>query len=465
MADNYDFDILVIGSGPGGYVAAIRAAQLGLKTACAESRETLGGTCLNVGCIPSKALLHASELFEEAAHGTLEKWGVRVENTSVDLETLHGARKEAVKGLTQGIEFLFKKNKVEWLKGHAAFESADTVKVGDRTVRAKNIVIATGSSVTPLPGVEVDQKRIVDSTGALELAEVPKRMVVIGGGVIGLELGSVWRRLGAQVTVVEFLDQILPGMDEDVRKEANKIFKKQGFEFRLGTKVTKAEAGANGVTLTVEPAKGGASEAIETDVVLVSIGRRPNTEGLGLDKAGIQLNQRSQIETDHEFRTKIAGIWAIGDVIPGPMLAHKAEDEGIAVAENIAGLTGIVNHEVIPSVVYTMPEIAGVGLTEDQAKEHGEVKVGKFPMLANSRAKTNREPEGFVKVIADAKTDRVLGVWIIASVAGTMIGQAAQAMEFGATSEDIAYTCHAHPTHSEALKEAAMAVTGKPIHI
>jgi dihydrolipoamide dehydrogenase len=465
MADGYDFDVLVIGAGPGGYVAAIRAAQLGLKTACAESRETLGGTCLNVGCIPSKALLHASELFEEAHDGTLAKWGVKADNVSVDLDTMHGGRKEAVKGLTQGIEFLFKKNKIEWLKGLATFESADTVKVGDRKVRAKNIVIATGSSVTPLPGVTVDQERIVDSTGALELPQVPKRMVVIGGGVIGLELGSVWRRLGSQVTVVEFLDQILPGFDDDVRKEANKIFKKQGFDFKLSTKVTKAERKGDTVTLTVEPAKGGAAETIESDVVLVSIGRRPNTEGLGLDKAGLQANQRGQIETDHEFRTKVSGIWAIGDVIPGPMLAHKAEDEGIAVAENIAGQTGIVNHDVIPSVVYTMPEIAGVGLTEEQAKEHGEVKVGKFPMLANSRAKTNREPDGFVKVVADAKTDRVLGVWMIASVAGTMIAQAAQAMEFGATSEDIAYTCHAHPTHSEALKEAAMAVQGKPIHI
>jgi dihydrolipoamide dehydrogenase len=465
MADGYDFDILVIGAGPGGYVAAIRAAQLGLKTACAESRETLGGTCLNVGCIPSKALLHASELFEEAAHGTLAKWGVKTGNVEVDLDTMHGSRKEAVKGLTQGVEFLFKKNKVEWLKGLASFENADTVKVGDRTVRAKNIVIATGSSVTPLPGVTIDQERIVDSTGALELPQVPKRMVVIGGGVIGLELGSVWRRLGAEVTVVEFLDQILPGFDDDVRKEANKIFKKQGFEFRLSTKVTKSERRGDTVTLTIEPAKGGASETIEADVVLVSIGRRPNTEGLALDKAGLQTDQRGQIETDHEFRTKVPGIWAIGDVIPGPMLAHKAEDEGIAVAENIAGLTGIVNHDVIPSVVYTMPEIAGVGLTEEQAKQHGEVKIGKFPMLANSRAKTNREPDGFVKVIADAKTDRVLGVWMVASVAGTMIAQAAQAMEFGATSEDIAYTCHAHPTHSEALKEAAMAVTGKPIHI
>jgi dihydrolipoamide dehydrogenase len=455
----------VIGAGPGGYVAAIRAAQLGLKTACAESRETLGGTCLNVGCIPSKALLHASELFEEAHDGTLAKWGVKTGGVEVDLDAMHGSRKEAVKGLTQGIEFLFKKNKVEWLKGLATFESADTVKVGDRSVRAKNIVIATGSSVTPLPGITIDQERIVDSTGALELAQVPKRMVVIGGGVIGLELGSVWRRLGAEVTVVEFLDQILPGFDGDVRKEANKIFKKQGFEFRLSTKVTKAERKGETVTLTVEPAAGGAPETIEADVVLVSIGRKPNTEGLGLDRAGLKTNQRGQVETDHEFRTSVKGIWAIGDVIPGPMLAHKAEDEGIAVAENIAGLTGIVNHDVIPSVVYTMPEIAGVGLTEEDAKKSGDVKVGKFPMLANSRAKTNRETDGFVKVIADAKTDRVLGVWMIASVAGTMIAQAAQAMEFGATSEDIAYTCHAHPTHSEALKEAAMAVTGKPIHI
>ncbi|MFL6759202.1 dihydrolipoyl dehydrogenase [Sphingomonas sp.] len=464
-SDGYDFDVLVIGAGPGGYVAAIRAAQLGLKTACAESRETLGGTCLNVGCIPSKALLHASELFEEAAHGTLAKWGVKTGGVELDLDTMHGSRKEAVKGLTQGIEFLFKKNKIEWLKGRASFESADTVKVGDRTVRAKNIVIATGSSVTPLPGIAIDQERIVDSTGALELPEVPKRMVVIGGGVIGLELGSVWRRLGAQVTVVEFLDQILPGFDGDVRKEANKIFKKQGVDFRLSTKVTSATRKGDTVTLTVEPAHGGAAETIEADVVLVSIGRRPNTEGLALDKAGLQTNPRGQIDANHEFRTSVPGVWAIGDVIPGPMLAHKAEDEGIAVAENIAGLTGIVNHDVIPSVVYTMPEIAGVGLTEEQAKEHGEVKVGKFPMLANSRAKTNREPDGFVKVIADAKTDRVLGVWMIASVAGTMIAQAVQAMEFGATSEDIAYTCHAHPTHNEALKEAAMAVTGKPIHI
>ena len=464
MAD-YDFDVLVIGSGPGGYVAAIRAAQLGLKTACAESRDTLGGTCLNVGCIPSKAMLHASELFEEAAHGTFAKWGVKASGVEVDLDAMHGARKDSVKGLTDGIAFLFKKNKVEWLNGHASFESADTVKVGDRTVRAKNIVIATGSSVTPLPGVTIDQERIVDSTGALELPSVPKRLVVIGGGVIGVELGSVWRRLGAEVTVVEFLDQILPGFDGDVRKDANKIFKKQGFDLRLSTKVTSATRKGDTVTLTIEPAKGGGAETLEADMILVSIGRRPNTDGLALDKAGLEVNAKGQVETDHQFRTKVPGIWAIGDVIAGPMLAHKASEEGIAVADTIAGNPGIVNHAVIPTVIYTMPEIAGVGLTEEQAREHGEVKVGKFPMLANSRAKTNKEPDGFVKVIADAKTDRVLGVWMINTVAGTMIAGAAQAMEFGATSEDIAYTCYAHPTHPEALKEAAMAVTGKPIHI
>ena len=463
MAD-YDFDVLVIGSGPGGYVAAIRAAQLGLKTGCVEGRETLGGTCLNVGCIPSKAMLHASEYFEAAANGTMAKMGIKV-TPELDLDTMHGQRKDAVKQLTGGIEFLFKKNKVEWLKGYAAFTGTDTVKVGDREVRARNIVIATGSSVTPLPGVTIDQKVVVDSTGALELPKVPEHMVVIGGGVIGLELGSVWRRLGAKVTCVEFLDQILPGFDGEVRKEANKIFKKQGIVFKLSTKVTGVAVNGDKATLTVEPAAGGAAETIEADCVLVSIGRRPNTEGLGLDKAGLAVNARGQVEIDHDFRTAVPGIWAIGDVVPGPMLAHKAEDEGIAVAENIAGQTGIVNHDVIPSVVYTWPEIAGVGLTEEAAKERGEVKVGKFPMAANSRAKTNHEPDGFVKVIADARTDRVLGVWCIASVAGTMIAQAAQAMEFGATSEDIAYTCHAHPTHSEAIKEAAMAVTGKPIHI
>ncbi|GFM30125.1 dihydrolipoyl dehydrogenase [Novosphingobium sp. PY1] len=465
MAD-YDYDVLVIGAGPGGYVAAIRAAQLGLKTACAEGRETLGGTCLNVGCIPSKAMLHASEYFEQAASGAMTKLGVKV-TPELDLEAMHGQRRDSVKGLTGGIEFLFKKNKIDWLKGYAQFKDAHTVEVAGKSVTAKNIVIATGSSVTPLPGVEIDNDKgvVVDSTGALELASVPKKMVVIGGGVIGLELGSVWRRLGAEVTVVEFLDQLLPGMDGEVRKEAGKLFKKQGMTLKLGTKVTGVEVKGKKARVTVEPAAGGDAEVIEADAVLVSIGRRPNTEGLGLDKIGLELNQRGQIETDHDFATKVDGVWAIGDVIPGPMLAHKAEDEGIAVAENIAGLTGIVNHDVIPGVVYTFPEIAGVGLTEEAAKERGAVKVGKFPMLANSRAKTNHEPDGFVKVIADAETDRVLGVWCIASVAGTMIAQAAQAMEFGATSEDIAYTCHAHPTHSEAIKEAAMAVTGKPIHI
>ncbi|AOW25515.1 dihydrolipoyl dehydrogenase [Sphingomonas melonis TY] len=463
MAD-YDYDVLVIGAGPGGYVAAIRAAQLGLKTACAEARETLGGTCLNVGCIPSKAMLHASEYFDAAANGAMAKMGIKV-TPELDLDAMHGQRRDAVKQLTGGIEYLFKKNKVTWLKGHARFTGKDSVEVAGQTVRAKNIVIATGSSVTPLPGVTVDQKVVVDSTGALELPKVPEHMVVIGGGVIGLELGSVWRRLGAKVTVVEYLDQILPGFDGDVRKEAQKIFKKQGMEFKLSTKVTGVTVAGDTATLTVEPAAGGAAETITADAVLLAIGRKPNTDGLNLEAAGLSVNGRGQVEIDHDFATSVAGIWAIGDVAPGLMLAHKAEDEGIAVAENIAGLTGIVNHDVIPSVVYTMPEFAGVGLTEEAAKAKGEIKVGKFPMMANSRAKTNHEPDGFVKIIADAKTDRVVGVWAIASVAGTMIAQAAQAMEFGATSEDIAYTCHAHPTHSEAIKEAAMAVTGKPIHI
>ena len=467
MADQtYDYDVLIIGSGPGGYVAAIRAAQLGLKTACVESRETLGGTCLNVGCIPSKAMLHASEFFDAAANGTMAKMGVVVE-PKLDLDTMHAQRIDAVKQLTGGIAFLFKKNKVDWKKGRGTFVDAHTVDVGGEKITAKNVIIATGSSVTPLPGVEVDNDKqvVVDSTGALELRKVPKKMVVIGGGVIGLELGSVWRRLGAEVTVVEFLDQLLPGMDMDIRKEAAKIFKKQGMTLMLGTKVTGCTVKGDKATLSIEPAAGGDATALEADCVLVSIGRRPNTEGLGLDKIGLETNKRGQIETDHDFRTKVDGVWAIGDVIPGPMLAHKAEDEGIACAENVAGQTGIVNHAVIPGVVYTWPEFAGVGLTENEAKEKGPVRVGKFPMLANSRAKTNHEPDGFVKVIADAETDRVLGVWCIASVAGTMIAQAAQAMEFGATSEDIAYTCHAHPTHSEAIKEAAMAVTGKPIHI
>ena len=464
MAD-YDYDVLVIGSGPGGYVAAIRAAQLGLKTACVESRETLGGTCLNVGCIPSKALLHASELYEEAHSGALAKFGIDISGASLNLDQMHAEKALAVTELTGGIAFLFKKNKVEWLKGRAAFTAADTVAVGDKSYRAKNIVIATGSSVTPLPGVDLVGTVVVDSTGALALPKVPDHLVVIGGGIIGLEMGSVWRRLGSKVTIVEYLDQIMPGFDGEVRKESAKIFKKQGFEFRTSTKVTGVVVDGGTATVTVEPAAGGAAETIEADAVLVAIGRRPNTDGLALDKSGLSVNAKGQIEIDARFATTVPGVWAIGDVVPGPMLAHKAEDEGIAVAENIAGHTGIVNHAVIPSVAYTHPEIAGVGLTEEAAKERGAIKVGKFPFAGNSRAKTNRDTDGFVKVIADAETDRVLGVHIISSLAGTMIAEAALAMEFGATSEDIAYTCHAHPTHSEALKEAAMGVQGKPIHI
>ncbi len=461
-----EFDVIVIGAGPGGYVAAIRAAQLGLKTACVESRETLGGTCLNVGCIPSKALLHASELFAEASSGALAKFGVNMAGVTLDLDAMHAEKAKAVKELTGGIAGLFRKYKVEWLKGHAAFTGANALDVAGKAVTARNIVIATGSSVTPLPGVAIDNEVVIDSTGALALPRVPGHLVVIGGGVIGLELGSVWKRLGAKVTVVEYLDQILPGMDREVRKDATRIFTKQGFAIRTSTKVTKVERSGGGAVVTVEPAAGGAAESIEADVVLVSIGRRPNTEGLALERAGVQVNNRGMIEVDHSFRTRVPGIWAIGDVTPGPMLAHKAEDEGIAVAENIAGQTGIINHEVIPAVVYTHPEIASVGKTEEELEQAGvPFKTGKFPFLANSRAKTNRDTDGFVKVIADAKTDRVLGVHIISSLAGTMIAQAAQAMEFGATSEDIAYTCHAHPTHSEAMKEAAMAVTGKPIHI
>ncbi len=462
----FDFDVLIIGSGPGGYVAAIRSAQLGLKTACVESRETLGGTCLNVGCIPSKALLHASELYEEAHDGSLAKFGIELAGATLNLDRMHAEKAKAVSELTGGIAFLFKKNKVEWLKGRAAFTDAHTVQIGDRTVTAKDIVIATGSSVTPLPGVEVDNGGhvVVDSTGALELPNVPEHLVVIGGGVIGLELGSVWRRLGAKVTVVEYLDQILPGFDEEVRKETAKIFKKQGLTFALGRKVTGVTVAGGKATVTTEAADGGDAQSMEANAVLVAIGRRPNVEGLNLAAAGLEVNGRGQIEVDGRFATGVPGLWAIGDVVPGLMLAHKAEDEGIAVAENIAGQTGIVNHAIIPSVVYTMPEVAGVGLTEEQARAEHEVKVGKFPFAANSRAKTNRDTDGFVKVISDAATDRVLGVWMISSLAGTMIAQAAQAMEFGATSEDIAYTCHAHPTHSEALKEAAMAVTGKPIH-
>ncbi len=475
MTDNFDYDVLVIGAGPGGYVAAIRAAQLGLKTACAESRETLGGTCLNVGCIPSKALLHASELYEEAHSGALEKFGIKLTGAKLDLKQMMTEKTKAVGELTGGIEYLFKKNKVTWLKGLASFEDSHSVKISpstdsakSETVRAKNIIIATGSSVAPLPGVEVDNDKaiVVDSTGALSLPKVPDHLVLIGGGVIGLELGSVWRRLGAKVTVVEYLDQILPGMDGEIRKESAKIFKKQGFDIKTGTKVTGVTVKGKKATVSIEPAKGGEGETLDADAVLVCIGRKPNTDGLALDKAGLSTNDRGQIVVDHDFATAVPNIYAIGDVVPGLMLAHRAEDEGIAVAENISGQTGIVNHDLIPGVVYTHPEIASIGKTEEELKEAGVTyKSGKFPFMGNSRAKTNRDTDGFVKVLADATTDRVLGVHIISSLAGTMIAQVTQAMEFGATSEDIAYTCHAHPTHSEAVKEAAMAVTGKPIHI
>ncbi len=463
-----DYDVIVIGAGPGGYVAAIKAAQLGLKTACVESGETLGGTCLNVGCIPSKALLHASELYEEAHSGALEKFGIKLAGAKLDLKAMMAEKTKAVGELTGGIEFLFKKNKVTWIKGHAAFESAGSIKAGGKIYSAKNFVIATGSSVTPLPGVEIDNAKhiIVDSTGALELPKVPKHLVVIGGGVIGLELGSVWRRLGSEVTVVEYLDQILPGMDKDIRKDSARIFKKQGFNLKTSTKVTSVSVKGKKAALTVESAAGGDTSTIEADAVLVSIGRKPNTDGLALNKAGLETNKHGQIEVGHDFQTTVPGIYAIGDMTPGPMLAHKAEDEGVAAAEFIAGETGIVNHDLIPGVVYTHPEIASIGKTEDELKEAGaDYKVGKFPFAANSRAKANRDTEGYVKIIADSATDRVLGVHIISSLAGTLIAEAVIAMEFGATSEDFAYTCHAHPTHAEALKEAAMAVQGKPIHM
>ena len=420
---HYDFDVLVIGAGPGGYVAAIRAAQLGLKTACVESRDTLGGTCLNVGCIPSKALLHASQLYEEARSGSLAQFGIKVGEVSLDLDAMHDQRRDAVRGLTGGIASLFRKNKVERLKGHARFTSCDTVAVDGRTIRAKNIVIATGSTVTPLPGVVVDHQAILDSTSALELPKVPKHLVVIGGGAIGLELGSVWKRLGAEVTVIEFLDEVLPGMDGEVRVQAAKLLRGQGLVIRTSLRVRRAERRDGEVVLTIELAGGGEAFPITADAVLVAIGRRVNTETLDFHQAGLTADQRGSIAVDENFRTPVDGIWAIGDVIPGQMLAHKAEDEGVAVAEIIAGLPGAVNHLLVPSVVYTMPEFAGVGLTEEQARAVGEVKIGRFPMLANSRAKTNKDTDGFVKIVAGASSDRVLGVWIVSSFAGTMIAQ------------------------------------------
>jgi len=463
-----DYDLIVIGAGPGGYVAAIKAAQLGLKTACVESRDALGGTCLNVGCIPSKALLHASELYEEAHSGALEKFGIKLSGATLDLKAMMAEKAKAVGELTGGIAFLFKKNKVDWIKGHAAFESKDSIAVEGKSYTAKTFIIATGSSVTPLADVEVDNAKgiVVDSTGALDLPKVPDHMVVIGGGVIGLELGSVWRRLGAKVTVVEYLDQILPGMDSDIRKDSAAIFKRQGFDIMTSTKVTGVAVKGKKATLTLEPAAGGDASTIEADAVLVAIGRRANTDGLSLDKAELKTNDRGQIDIAHDFKTATDNIYAIGDCVAGPMLAHKAEDEGVAAAEFAAGGIGIVNHDLIPGVVYTDPEIASVGKTEDELKADGaDYKVGKFPFTANSRAKANRDTDGYVKIIADAQTDRVLGVHIINKLAGTLIAEAVIAMEFGATSEDFALTCHAHPTHAEAVKEAAMAVRGKPIHM
>jgi dihydrolipoamide dehydrogenase len=463
------YDLIVIGTGPGGYVCAIRASQLGLKVAVVEKRATHGGTCLNVGCIPSKALLHTSELYEEANHA-LGDMGIEVK-PKLDLRKMMSFKDEGVKGNVDGVAFLLRKNKIDHLHGTARIVGPGKVEVSfingeKQPLEAKSVVIATGSDVAQLPGIEIDEKTIVSSTGALSLAKVPKQMLVVGAGVIGLELGSVWRRLGAEVTVVEYLDRILPGLDAEVARQTQKILAKQGMRFKLGHKVTAIEKAGAGRKVSIEPAAGGKAETLETDVVLVAIGRVPHTESLGLKDADVALDNRGRVVVDDHFQTSVAGIYAIGDVIAGPMLAHKAEDEGIAAAEFIAGQQGIVNHELIPGVVYTYPEIASIGKTEEEVKDSGtEYKVGKFLFAANSRAKTNRDTEGYVKIIADAKTDRVLGAHIISSLAGTMIAQVTQAMEFGATSEDIAYTCHAHPTHSEAIKEAAMAVQGKPIHM
>ena len=470
MTVSDQFDLVVIGAGPGGYVCAIRAAQLGLKVACVEKRDTLGGTCLNIGCIPSKALLHASELYAEST-GHMADLGINVKDVSLDLPKMMAFKDEGVDGNTKGIEFLFKKNKVEPIYGIGKVLSAGKVEVElnegrTRVLETRNIVIATGSDVMPLPGVEIDEERIVSSTGALTLPEVPKHLLVVGGGVIGLELGSVWSRLGAKVTVVEFLDRIIPGTDNEVAKQFQRVLKKQGFTFKLGTKVTGIEKVKNGLRVSVEPAAGGDTEVIEADYALVAIGRRPYTEGLGLAEAGVEMDDRGRVATDAHFKTNVDGIYAIGDAIAGPMLAHKAEDEGVAIAEMLAGQSGHVNYDVIPGVIYTAPEVATVGKTEEELKDAGiDYKVGKFPFSANGRAKVNKQADGFVKILADAKTDRVLGVHILGMDAGTMIAEAAVAMEFGACSEDIARTCHAHPTLTEAVKEAALAVDGRALHM
>jgi len=462
---NDNFDLVVIGGGPGGYVAAIRAAQLGMNVACVESRGTLGGTCLNVGCIPSKALLQSSELYEEAGHN-MAKHGVKCSKVELDLATMLKHKDGVVDGLTKGIEGLFKKNKVTYVIGKGEIIAPGQVKVKESVLQTKNILIATGSEVMPLPGIEIDEKHIVSSTGALSLSAVPKKMIVIGGGYIGLELGSVWRRLGAEVTVVEFLGSIVPAMDTEIARQLHKILEKQGMKFRLSTKVVAAKSSAKGVTLTVELAAGGAQETLEADVVLVSIGRRPYTAGLGLDKVGVKLDNRGRIETNGHFETNVKGIYAIGDVIAGPMLAHKAEEEGVAAVENMAGQSGHVNYEAIPGVVYTWPEVATVGKTEEELKAANvDYKVGKFPFMANSRARAIGDSDGMVKVLACSKTDRVLGVHIIGPDAGTIIAEAVLALEYGASSEDIARTCHAHPTLNEAVKEAAMAVLSRAVHI
>jgi len=463
MTDQYD--VVIIGAGPGGYNAAIRAGQLGLKTAIIEKRDNkkLGGTCLNVGCIPSKALLHASQLYE-IAEKDFASLGIETGGLKLDLKQMLKQKDDAVEGLTKGVEFLMKKNKADVYFGSGEILSATRVLVsgadGDKELETKNIIIATGSEVTPLPGVEIDEKQIVSSTGALDLAKVPDHLVVIGGGVIGLELGSVWRRLGSKVTVVEFLDKILPPMDDEVSKQFQRILKKQGMEFKLGAKVTGAKTTKSGVQLTVEPAKGGEAETVDCDAVLVAIGRRPYTQGLGLETVGVKTDKRGFIETDH-FKTNVPGIWALGDAIHGPMLAHKAEEDGTACIELIAGKAGHVNYDLVPNVVYTYPEVASVGKTEEQLKDAGvNYKTGKFPFAANSRAKTNHETDGFVKVLADAQTDKVLGVHIVGVGAGELIAEAVAVMEFGGASEDIARTCHAHPTRSEAVRQAAMGVEG-----
>ena len=465
------YDLIVIGTGPGGYVCAIRATQLGLKTAVVEKRATFGGTCLNIGCIPSKALLHASELFEEAGH-SFAKLGIGVPAPKLDLKAMLNFKQEAIDGNVKGVDFLFKKNKIDGFKGAGRIAAPGKVEVTGtdgkkQTLETKSIVIATGSDVAKLKGIDIDEKRIVSSTGALTLPEVPKHLLVIGAGVIGLELGSVWRRLGAKVTVVEFMDGILPGMDGEVRKAVQRLFEKQGMTFKLSSKVTGVDTSGKTLKASVEPAKGeGKAETIEADVVLVSTGRVPYTDGLGLKELGVTMDERGRVAVDHYYATSVPGIWAIGDVIAGPMLAHKAEDEGIAVAEILVGQAGHVNYDVIPAVVYTMPEIASVGKTEEELKAANVAyNAGKFPFTANGRAKANQQTDGFVKILADAKTDRVLGVHIVGSDAGNMIAEACIAMEFGASAEDIARTCHAHPTLPEAVKEAALAVDKRAIHM